>query len=106
MSFNGKAVIVTGATSGIGRAAAEMFGREKASVVIVGRDEGALAEVAHAVAKNGGRAVTCRQDVTEPDAAAGIVQLTVDAFGGVDVLVNAAGVIASGTLDQTSDATW
>ncbi len=106
MSFDGKSVIVTGATSGIGRATAEMLGRERASVVLVGRSEPALAEVARAVAAGGGRAVTCRTDVTLPDAAEAIVGTAVDAFGGLDVRVNGAGVIASGSLDQTSDATW
>ncbi len=106
MSFAGKAVIVTGASSGIGQATAEMLGREGASLVLAGRDDQALATVARAVAAAGGRAVTCRADVTQADAAAAIVGTAVDAFGGVDVLVNAAGVIASGTLDQTSDAAW
>jgi NAD(P)-dependent dehydrogenase (short-subunit alcohol dehydrogenase family) len=106
MSFAGKAVIVTGASSGIGEATAEMLGREGASVVLVGRNDQALAAVARAVAAAGGRAVTCRADVTQADAADAIVGTAVDAFGGVDVLVNAAGVIASGTLDQTSDAAW
>src|ERR1035437_3989557 len=99
MSFDGKAVIVTGATSGIGQATAEALGREHASIVLVGRKEQALAEVARAVAAAGGRAVTCRNDVTQADAADAIVGTAVDAFGGIDVLVNAAGVIASGTLD-------
>jgi NAD(P)-dependent dehydrogenase (short-subunit alcohol dehydrogenase family) len=106
MEFDGKAIIVTGATSGIGRATAEAFGREKAALVLVGRNEPALGEVARAVAAAGGRAVTCRDDVTLAEAAEKIVGTAVDAFGGVDVLVNAAGVIASGTLDQTTDATW
>ncbi|HWF86501.1 MAG TPA: glucose 1-dehydrogenase [Vicinamibacterales bacterium] len=106
MSFAEKAVIVTGASSGIGQATAEMLGREGASLVLVGRNDKALAAVARAVAAAGGRAVTCRADVTHGDAAEAIVGTSVDAFGGVDVLVNAAGVIASGTLDQTSDAAW
>ena len=106
MSFTGKIVIVTGATSGIGQAAAEMLGREHASVVLVGRNDEALSAVARAVGVAGGRAVTCRVDVTQPDAADAIVTTAVEAFGGIDVLVNAAGVIASGTLDQTNDATW
>jgi len=106
MSFNGKAVIVTGATSGIGRAAAEAFGRERASVVLVGRNETALGEVAAAIRTAGGHAAACAVDLLDPDAAEKIVTAATTAFGQLDVLVNAAGVIASGTLEQTSDATW
>src|SRR6476619_4852324 len=106
MSFSGKAVIVTGASSGIGRAAAEAFGSEGASVLVVGRDESGLAESATAVRLAGGRPVMCRADVTAPEAAEHIAATALDAFGGIDVLVNAAGVIASGTLEATSDETW
>jgi len=106
MSFLGKSVIVTGATSGIGQAAAEMLGREQASVVLVGRHADALSAVARAVGVAGGRAATCRIDVTQPDAAEAIVHTAVDAFGGLDVLVNAAGVISTGTIEHTSDEMW
>jgi NAD(P)-dependent dehydrogenase (short-subunit alcohol dehydrogenase family) len=106
MSFTGKVVIVTGATSGIGRATAEAFGREGAAIVVVGRDETGLAEAATAVRLVGGRPVVCRADVTGDDAPERIVDTAIQSFGALDVLVNAAGVIASGTLDQTSDAVW
>src|SRR5437764_7699937 len=85
MTFSGKSVIVTGATSGIGRATAEAFGRERASVVVVGRDEGALAEAATAVRLAGGTPVMCRADVTADEAPQRIVDTAVDAFGAVDV---------------------
>jgi NAD(P)-dependent dehydrogenase (short-subunit alcohol dehydrogenase family) len=106
MSFAGKSIIVTGATSGIGRATAEAFGREGASVVLVGRNEIVLGEVADAVGGAGGRPVTCCADVTAADAPDRIVGTATSAFGRLDVLVNAAGVIASGTLDVTTDDTW
>jgi NAD(P)-dependent dehydrogenase (short-subunit alcohol dehydrogenase family) len=106
MSFSGKTIIVTGATSGIGRATAEAFGRAGAAVVVVGRDEGALAESATAVRLAGGRPIICPADVTADDAPDRIVKTALDAFDGIDVLVNAAGVIATGTLDATSDETW
>ena len=106
MSFREKSVIVTGATSGIGRATAEAFGREGARLVLVGRDEEALAEVAAAVSSPGAAAIPCRADVTAEDAPAAIVGRAVDAFGGLDVLVNAAGIIATGALDATTDDVW
>lgn len=106
MTFTGKVVIVTGATSGIGRTTAEAFGRERASVVVVGRDETGLAEAANAVRLAGGRPAMCRADVTADDAPERIVKTAVDEFGAIDVLVNAAGVIASGSLEATSDEVW
>ena len=106
MSFIGKTAIVTGATSGIGCATAEALGSEGAQVVLVGRDEAALARVLQRITDAGGRATTCRADVTAPDAPERIVRAAVEAFGGVDVLVNAAGVIASGTLETTTDEVW
>jgi len=106
MLFNGKTVIVTGATSGIGRATAEAFGREGAALVLVGRDKRALEDVAGGAAAQGGHRITCAVDITEDAAAQRIVSDAESAFGGVDVLVNAAGVIASGTMQSTTDDTW
>ena len=106
MSFRGKTVIVTGATSGIGRASAQAFGFEGASTVLVGRKDDVLAEVAGAVRSVGGQAISCAVDVTADDAPAQIVKAALDAYGQIDVLVNAAGVIASGTLEATTDEVW
>ena len=106
MSFAGKTIIVTGATSGIGRASAEAFGRERGSVVLVGRQEGALAEAADAVRAAGGQAATCSADLTAADAPERIVNAALAAFGHLDVLVNAAGVIATGALEATTDEIW
>jgi len=106
MSFTGKTVIITGATSGIGRAAAEAFGRDGASAVLVGRQDAELNQAAAAVREAGARAVTCRADVTAADAPQRIVDAALQEFGQIDVLVNAAGVIASGTLEATTDEIW
>jgi len=106
MLFRDKTVVVTGASSGIGRAAAESFGREGASVVLVGRDEAALNDVSGVVRAAGSRAVACMADVTVVDAPQRIVAAALEAFGGIDVLVNAAGVLAAGTLEATTDEVW
>src|SRR5450759_1277460 len=106
MSFAGKTIIVTGATSGIGRATAEAFGREGGSLVLVGRQEAILAEAAAAVRAAGGQAAACSADLTAADAPKRIVNAALAAFGHIDVLVNAAGVIASGTLEATTDDIW
>ena len=105
-TFTGKSVVVTGATSGIGRAAALEFAKRGANVLLVGRSASALNEIPPLVGHGSGRAVPCPADVTDEGAPDHIVASAVEAFGGIDVLVNAAGVIATGTIEATSDATW
>ena len=99
-------VIVTGASSGIGRATALRFGRAGASVLAVGRSEAALAEVAAAVEREGGRSATLAADVTHPDAPARIVDASLNHLGGLTTLVNAAGIIGSGSIEATTDEQW
>jgi NAD(P)-dependent dehydrogenase (short-subunit alcohol dehydrogenase family) len=106
MIFAQKSVIVTGATSGIGRASALAFAREGAGVLLVGRDAGELGEADRAIRDGGGRSAACAVDVTARDAPERIVSAAVGAFGAIDVLVNAAGVIATGTVENTTDETW
>ncbi len=106
MSFAQKSVIVTGASSGIGRATALAFGRQHASVVVVGRDRATLDQVAADIVACGGEAAAVAADVTAQGAPGQIVGAAVERFGGIDVLVNAAGIIASGGIEATNDELW
>jgi len=106
MTFAGKTAIVTGATSGIGRATAEAFAREGATLVLVGRNDDALSALASRLQAAGVHAAACRADITAVDAADRIVAAALALSNRIDVLVNAAGVIASGTLDATSEEVW
>ena len=99
-------VVVIGASSGIGRATALRFGRAGASVLAVGRDEAALSDVASAIEREGGHGAVCQADVTEADAPDRIVRAALDRFGGLTTLVNAAGIIGSGTIESTTDGAW
>ena len=106
MLFTGKSILVTGATSGIGLAAARGFAREGGRVLAVGRDEQALKEVASDADLGAGQIVGCAADLTAAHAPGRIVATAVETLGGIDVLVNAAGIIASAPLETTSDDLW
>ena len=101
-----QAVIVTGASSGIGRAAALRFAADGGSVLLVGRRRAALDEVGAEAGRLGGTAVAFEADVTSAGAPQRIADAAHEAFGRVTTLVNAAGIIASGTIESTADEPW
>jgi len=93
MRLAGKRALITGGGTGIGRATAELFAREGAGVMVSGRRETELAETVRRVAAGGGRAGLVAGDVSSPADAERMVRETVAALGGIDVLVNNAGII-------------
>jgi NAD(P)-dependent dehydrogenase (short-subunit alcohol dehydrogenase family) len=104
--LEGRAALVTGATSGIGRATALGFAREGARLALVGRDAASLKEAAAQVASLGAEAVEIQADVTIEADARRAVETAVERLGGLDVLVNAAGIISNGTVETTPLAEW
>ena len=96
-----QSAIVTGATSGIGRATAVHFTRQGWGVLAVGRDVAELERLSRELASSGGRCVPFPADITEPESSPRIVDAAVAEFGGLNALVNAAGIIASGSVETT-----
>jgi NAD(P)-dependent dehydrogenase (short-subunit alcohol dehydrogenase family) len=87
----GKVLIVTGASRGIGAAAARLFARRGATVVAAARDEQALATAAGEIGRAGGQAIALATDVTDPDAVERLIATTLERFGRLDGAFNNAG---------------
>jgi short-subunit dehydrogenase len=99
-----KAIAITGASSGIGRAAAERLAGEGAAVALFARRSDRLDEVAAGIAARGGRARAVPGDVTRDDDLRELVRRSVEAFGRLDVMICNAGIGYHGTLDDTPPA--
>lgn len=106
LGLQGRACAVTGASSGIGRATAVSLAGEGAAVLLVGRREQPLAEVAGECTRAGGRAQTLALDVTAADVGERVVEALLGNFERIDVLVNSAGTSSIRTLDQLTDEDW
>jgi NAD(P)-dependent dehydrogenase (short-subunit alcohol dehydrogenase family) len=109
MQLQGKVALVTGASSGIGRATAIRFAREGARVALLGRNTAALGEVAdeiREIAQTSETSLLIVADVRDPDRRERAVESAVERFGSLDILVNAAGVLATGTVENTDLQSW
>src|SRR3954466_2410055 len=90
--LDGQVVVITGASSGIGRATARLFADQGATVVLAARRETVLHEVATDVIDAGGRAMSVPTDVRDPDQVQHLAQRAIEAFGGIDIWINNAGL--------------
>lgn len=106
MRFTGKTALVTGSSSGIGRAAALLFAREGADVVINGRDEKKIAAVVKEVEQRGRRALGIRANVGNFAEVNGLVAQALQAFGHLDILVSNAGVFHHQMFLQMTEEEW
>ena len=102
-----KSAIVTGASRGIGSAIAERLAHDGFSAVVnYSGSEGDASALAKKINANGGRAITVQADVSKPEDVVRLFDATEKEFGGVDVLVNNAGIMALSSLATTDDATF
>lgn len=106
LGLSGRACAVTGASRGIGLAAARLLCAEGASVVLVARDQAALAAAAGELTAEGGRAIGLALDVTEPDAGERVTAVAEEAFGPLYALVNNAGFTHARPLEELGDDDW
>ncbi len=105
--LNGKVAVVTGGNAGIGEAIAVTFAREGASVVMTGRRKEELDRVARAIERDNGRAIGVAGSVTDDEHVQSVVRRGIEAFGGLHILVNNAGIGDFGKrIHEIDDATW
>jgi NAD(P)-dependent dehydrogenase (short-subunit alcohol dehydrogenase family) len=104
--FKNKVALITGASSGIGKASAIAFARHGAKIMVVARNETALQELVATVGRDPADVGLVVADLTEETQIKRCVDATIAKFGGIDILVNCAGIIASGTIENTKVVDW
>jgi NAD(P)-dependent dehydrogenase (short-subunit alcohol dehydrogenase family) len=104
--LSNKVAIITGATSGIGKATALLFAEEGADVVITGRRAELGQRVVEQIRQRGVRALFIQADHSQAEDCSRVVERTLAEFGRVDILFNNAGIVTSGTAETTTDEVW
>lgn len=99
-TFEHQVVIITGASSGIGRATAIRFAQSGATVVLTARNEPPLRETEQAIKAFGGKTLVLTADVSIPEQVQSLIHTVIDTFGRIDILINNAGGGAVGTVEN------
>jgi NAD(P)-dependent dehydrogenase (short-subunit alcohol dehydrogenase family) len=104
--ISNKVAIITGGTSGIGKATALLFAEEGAHVVITGRRVELGESVLNEITQRGARGVFIQADHSNADDCSRVIERTLSEFGRIDILFNNAGIVTSGTAETTSQEVW
>lgn len=105
-NMNGKTIIITGASSGIGEATAEKFANEGANVVLAARREDRLNEIKDKISGGEGSVVVRKTDVTSREQMMELAEFTIEEFGQIDVLFNNAGLMPLSFMKNTKVDEW
>ena len=103
MNFKNKVVVITGASSGIGEAAALKFSKKGAKIVLVARRKDKLLEVENKIKEFSQSTLVCQCDVSNKEEVDLMSKIVLDKFGRIDILVNNAGLMRRGTITDTTD---
>jgi NADP-dependent 3-hydroxy acid dehydrogenase YdfG len=106
MDIKNKVAVITGASSGIGKATAHRLAREGVKVVLCARSVDELKELKEKIESNGGQAIVVKTDVTKPEDFENVVSKTKEAFGGIDILVNNAGLMPLSFIAKFKTDEW
>ncbi len=104
--LNGKVVIVTGSSSGIGKAIALRFGEEGVKVILAARRLQLCEEIVKRIIKNGGEAYAIQTDVSDEQQVRTLIQRTITQYGRLDILINNAGIFGGGSITNTDVSTF
>ena len=102
----GKVALVTGAGTGLGRAAALLLAAEGAKVAVTDIDEAAVRQTAELIARDGGESLHCHHDVSKPEDWPPVMTALENRFGQLDVLVNNAGIAVAKNIEETTLEEW
>jgi NAD(P)-dependent dehydrogenase (short-subunit alcohol dehydrogenase family) len=104
--LSNKVAIITGGTSGIGKATALLFAEEGAQVVFTGRRAALGEQVSNEIRQRGGRGLFLQADHCDTGSCSGVIERTLAEYGRMDILFNNAGIVTGGTAETTTDEVW
>lgn len=106
-SLAGKIALITGAAQGIGKTSAEKMAEMGAKVVVTDINQEKIDAVVHSIRENGGEAIGAVMNVASNDSIGAAIQTAVEAFGGIDIVVNSAGILGTSSIEEMQrDGEW